>query len=126
MDGSVMMRVSIVLFLFGRLVPAAGKSRLALVQGVLQIAGSVAFSGGLAVMLLAGPAWQILPALGSLIVIAAVALFVVIVFRTAQSPTVVTCAPARPPHFKPVPWHSQSQRFAPAAHLNSEEPCPNH
>ena len=63
----------VMLFLFGlfyRLVPSAGTSRLAL---------------GVAIVILKGEALIAIPIVGSLIVTAATALFVVIVFRTAQA-----------------------------------------
>src|ERR1035437_628586 len=75
----------VLLFLFGlyyRLVPAAGTSTLAKVQGWLHMIGAVLFPAGVAVVLLKGPSFEAAPIAGSLIVVAAMALFVVIVFRT--------------------------------------------
>jgi hypothetical protein len=80
----------VLLFLFGlyyRLVPEAGASRLALIQGWLHMIGALLFPGGLAVMILAGHQYVFLTIIGSFIVLAAVALFAVIVFRTTQQPT---------------------------------------
>jgi hypothetical protein len=77
----------VLLFLFGlyyRLVPAAGTTTLAKVQGWLHMVGAVLFPAGIAVVLLKGPAFEAAPVAGSLIVVAAMALFVVIVFRSAR------------------------------------------
>jgi hypothetical protein len=76
----------VLLFLFGlyyRLVPAAGATTLAKIQGWLHIAGSLVFPAGIALVLLEGPAWIAAPIVGSLIVLVAVALFAIVVFRTA-------------------------------------------
>src|SRR6185312_8599667 len=75
----------VLLFLFGlyyRVIPAAGRMMLARIQGWLHIVGAVLFPAGIAVVLLNGPAYAAAPIAGSLIVIAAMALFVVVVFRT--------------------------------------------
>ncbi len=77
----------VLLFLFGlyyRLVPAAGTMRLAKVQGWLHILGAVLFPAGVATVLLEGPRFIAAPIAGSLIVVAAMALFAVIVFRTSR------------------------------------------
>jgi hypothetical protein len=76
----------VMLFLFGlyyRLVPSAGTSTLAKVQGWLHIIGSIVFPVGVAIVILKGEALIAIPIVGSLIVAAAMALFAVIVFRTA-------------------------------------------
>ena len=76
------------LFLFGlyyRLVPAAGTSTLAKVQGWLHMVGAVLFPAGVAVVLLEGPAFEAAPIAGSLIVVAAMALFTVVVFRHSSA-----------------------------------------
>jgi hypothetical protein len=78
----------VLLFLFGlyyRLVPAAGTSALAKVQGWLHMIGAIVFPVGVAVVLLRGPSFEAAPILGSLIVVAAMALFVVIVFRSSRA-----------------------------------------
>jgi hypothetical protein len=78
----------VLLFLFGlfyRLVPAAGTSRLAILQGWLHIVGGILFPAGVALVLLKGPSFLIAPIAGSLIVVAAMALFAVIVLRTARA-----------------------------------------
>ena len=78
----------VLLFLFGlyyRLVPAAGTSTLAKVQGWLHMIGAILFPVGVAVVLLKGPAFEAAPIAGSLIVVAAMALFVVIVFRSSRA-----------------------------------------
>ena len=77
----------VLLFLFGlyyRLVPAAGTTLLARVQGWLHIAGAIVFPVGVAVVLTKGPAFEAAPIAGALIVVAAMALFAVNVFRTAR------------------------------------------
>jgi hypothetical protein len=78
----------VLLFLFGlyyRLIPAAGRSALAKTQGWLHMTGAILFPAGVALVVLKGTAFLIAPVLGSLIVVAAMALFVVIVFRTSQA-----------------------------------------
>ena len=75
----------VLLFLAGlyyRLVPQAGTSALAKVQCWLHIAGAIVFPLGIAIVLTKGAAFEVLPILGSLIVLLAIALFAVIVFRT--------------------------------------------
>jgi hypothetical protein len=76
----------VLLFLFGlyyRVIPAAGRMKLARIQGWLHIAGSVIFPAGIALVLVNGPSWIVAPIVGSLIVLLAVVLFAVVVFRTA-------------------------------------------
>jgi hypothetical protein len=78
----------VLLFLFGlyyRLVPAAGDSPLAKVQGWLHIAGAILFPAGVAIVVLKGTSFIAAPIVGSLIAVAAVALFTVIVFRTSHA-----------------------------------------
>jgi hypothetical protein len=78
----------VLLFLFGlyyRLFPNAGKSVLATVQGWLHIIGGILFPIGVAVVILKGDSYIALPIVGSLIVVAATALFAVIVFRTSKA-----------------------------------------
>jgi hypothetical protein len=78
----------VLLFLFGlyyRLVPAAGATTLAKVQGWLHMVGSILFPAGVAVVLLKGPSFEAAPIAGSLIMVAAMALFVVIVFRFSRA-----------------------------------------
>jgi hypothetical protein len=78
----------VLLFLFGlyyKLVPAAGTTALARVQGWLHIAGGILFPIGVAAVLLKGPSVEAAPIAGSLLVVAAMALFAVIVFRTART-----------------------------------------
>jgi hypothetical protein len=76
----------VLLFLFGlyyRLIPAAGTDRLAKVQGWLHMIGAIVFPAGVAIVILKGESLVAIPIVGSLIVVAAMALFAVIVFRTA-------------------------------------------
>jgi hypothetical protein len=78
----------VLLFLFGlyyRLVPAAGTSMLAKVQGWLHIAGAILFPAGVAIVVLKGTSFIAAPIVGSLIVVAAMALFMVIVLRTSRA-----------------------------------------
>lgn len=78
----------VLLFLFGlyyRLVPAAGTTTLAKVQGWLHMIGAILFPAGVAVVLLKGPSFEVAPIVGSLIVVVAMALFAVIVFRTSRT-----------------------------------------
>ncbi len=78
----------VLLFLFGlyyRLVPAAGTTTLAKVQGWLHMIGAILFPVGVAVVLLKGPSFEVAPIVGSLIVVVAMALFVVIMFRTSRA-----------------------------------------
>jgi hypothetical protein len=78
----------VLLFLFGlyyRLVPAAGTMLLARIQGWLHIAGGILFPAGVAAVLLKGPAFEAAPIVGSLMVVAAMALFTVVVFRTSRA-----------------------------------------
>jgi hypothetical protein len=80
----------VLLFLFGlyyRLVPAAGTSILAKIQGWLHIIGAIVFPVGVAVVILKGEALVALPIVGSLIVAVAMAMFALIVFRTALAST---------------------------------------
>ena len=78
----------VLLFVFGlyyQLVPAAGTTVLAKVQGWLHITGAILFPAGVAIVLVKGPSLIAAPIVGSLIVTAAMALFAVIVFRTARA-----------------------------------------
>jgi hypothetical protein len=78
----------VLLFLFGlyyRMIPAAGALGLAKVQGWLHIIGSIIFPVGVAMVVLKGPSFIAAPIIGSLIVVVAVALFAVIVFRTSRA-----------------------------------------
>jgi len=77
----------VLLFLFGlyyRLFPAAAADPLARIQGWLHIVGGILFPAGVAVVVLKGPAFVALPIVGSLVVVAATALFALIVFRTSH------------------------------------------
>ncbi|SDS28843.1 hypothetical protein SAMN05444158_1593 [Bradyrhizobium canariense] len=81
----------VLLFLFGlyyRLIPGAGSSALAKVQGWLHIIGGILFPIGVAIVILKGTSFIALPIVGSLIVVAATALFAVIVFRTSLVRTI--------------------------------------
>jgi hypothetical protein len=76
----------VMLFLFGlyyRVVPAAGANGLAKLQGWLHIVGGLLMPAGVAVVVTQGPSFIAIPIMGSLITPGAMALFAVIVFRTA-------------------------------------------
>ena len=78
----------VLLFVFGlyyRMVPAARDSVLAIWQSWLHIAGAVLFPVGVAVVIRKGESFIVLPIIGSLIVVVAVVLFAVIVFRTTRA-----------------------------------------
>jgi hypothetical protein len=77
----------VLLFMFGlyyRMIPAAGAMKLAELQGWLHIIGGIVFPAGVALVVLKGPAFIAAPIVGSLIVVVAIALFAVIVFRTSR------------------------------------------
>lgn len=102
----------VMLFLFGlfyRVIPAAGASRLARVQGWLHIVGAVLFPLGIALSIGWGPAYTPVPVVGSLIVTAATLLFGVIVIRTAR-------AEARSASHAPLPADRRHATH-PASHL---------
>ena len=78
----------VLLFVFGlyyRMVPAARESALAKWQGSLHFVGALLFPFGVAVVIKQGEAFIVLPIIGSLVVVAAVSLFAVIVFRTSRA-----------------------------------------
>jgi hypothetical protein len=78
----------VLLFLFGlyyRLVPAAGNSPLAKLQGWLHIVGAILFPAGVAIVILKGASFIAAPIVGSLIAVGAMALFTVIVFRASRA-----------------------------------------
>jgi hypothetical protein len=75
----------VLLFMFGlyyRLVPAAAENSLAKWQGWLHIIGAIVFPVGVGIVVTRGEELVVIPIVGSLIVVAAVLLFTVIVFRT--------------------------------------------
>ena len=71
--------------LYDRLVPAAGTTSLARVQGWLHMIGAIPFPAGIAVVLLKQQAFVAALIVASLIAVAALALFTVIVFRTLRA-----------------------------------------
>ncbi len=78
----------VLLFLFGlyyRLVPQAGASALAAVQGWLHIVGAIVFPIGVAIVISKGESMVAVPIIGSLVVVMAVVLFAAIVFRTTRA-----------------------------------------
>jgi hypothetical protein len=77
----------VLLFLFGlyyKVTPAAENTKLAQVQGILHMIGAILFPTGIAMVVLKGPSFEVVPVVGSLIVAAATAMFMVIVFRTSR------------------------------------------
>lgn len=78
----------VLLFLFGlyyKLVPAAGTTTLAKIQGWLHMIGAILFPLGIAIVLVKGTSFEAAPIIGSLLVFAAMTLFTVIVFRTSRT-----------------------------------------
>jgi hypothetical protein len=77
----------VLLFVFGlyyRMVPIARDSALAKWQGWSHLVGAIVFPIGVAVVIQKGEALIVLPIIGSLIVLVAMALFALIVFRTSR------------------------------------------
>jgi hypothetical protein len=77
----------VLLFLFGlyyKVTPAAENTKLAQVQGMLHMIGAILFPIGIAMVVLKGPSFEVVPVVGSLIVAAATAMFMVIVFQTSR------------------------------------------
>ena len=70
-----------------RLAPTGlqGASGLAKAQAWLHIAGAIVFPVGVGIVTLNGSARTVIPIVGSLIVVAVIGLFGVILFRTAQA-----------------------------------------
>jgi hypothetical protein len=78
----------VLLFVFGlyyRMVPAARDHALAKWQAGLHIVGAVLFPVGVAVVIKKGEALVALPIVGSLVVVSAITLFALIVFRTSRT-----------------------------------------
>ena len=78
----------VLLFLFGlyyRLIPAAGATLLAKVQGWSHILGAILFPAGVALVLLKGPSFEAAPIAGALAMVWAMTLFAIIVFRTSRA-----------------------------------------
>ncbi|UZE46753.1 hypothetical protein [Rhodopseudomonas sp. P2A-2r] len=77
----------VLLFLVGlyyRLFPAVGQTTLARVQGWLHIIGGILFPAGIALAIGASHAWEPVAIVGALIVLTAMALFAVVVFRAER------------------------------------------
>jgi hypothetical protein len=75
----------LVVGLYYRMVPSARDSTLAKWQSWLHIVGAVLFPIGVAVVIKKGDSFIVLPIVGSLIVVVAIALFALIVFRTSRA-----------------------------------------
>lgn len=67
--------------LYYRMTPAADGSRLARFQAIAALTGSIVLSVGIGIVVSAGPQLEVIPIVGSLIVLAAWISFAVIVFR---------------------------------------------
>jgi hypothetical protein len=67
-------------------VPAAAASRLALIQAWVLVIGAVVFPVGIGLVVMVGPQFVPLAIIGSLVVLAGMALFAFIVFRHGISP----------------------------------------
>src|ERR1700761_396220 len=70
----------VLLFLFGlyyKVTPAAENTKLAQVQGILHMIGAILFPTGIAMVVLKGPSFEVVPVVGSLVVAAATAMFLV-------------------------------------------------
>jgi hypothetical protein len=68
--------------LYYRVVPAAGEGLLAKIQAGFHIASAIVFPAGIAAVLSQGPAFEAAAIGGGVLVIIAIVLFTVIVFRT--------------------------------------------
>lgn len=78
----------VMLFLFGlyyRLIPAAGDSALARVQGWLHMVGGILSPVGIGITLLNDHAYEAVPIVGALMMLVAMALFVAIVLNTERA-----------------------------------------
>lgn len=74
----------VLLFLFGlyyRVIPAAGRTTLARIQGWLHILGGMLLPIGIALVIVGGKTYKAVPIAGSMVMVLAMALFVVVVFR---------------------------------------------
>jgi hypothetical protein len=71
--------------LYYRLVPAAAAGILARVQAALHVVGAILVPAGIALVLVWGPAYELAAVLGAVIVMLAILLFAVIVFRTTTA-----------------------------------------
>jgi hypothetical protein len=71
--------------LYYRVVPAAGEGALAKAQAAFHIASALVFPAGIAAVLTYGPAFELAAIVGGALVIIAMTLFTVIVFRTTAA-----------------------------------------
>lgn len=79
----------VALFLAGlyyHLAPTAAATRLAGIQAWIAVIGAVVFPVGIGVVVLAGPQYEAIPILGSLVVLTGMILFALIVFRHGLKP----------------------------------------
>jgi hypothetical protein len=78
----------VLMFLFGlfyRLNPAVGATTLAKTQGIFHLIGAIVFPAGIAVVLIEGPGFEFAPIFGSLIVLIAMVLFAIVVFKATKA-----------------------------------------
>jgi len=102
----------VLLFMFGlyyRLIPVAGATRLARVQGWLHMVSAIVFPAGIAVVLLHGHGYEAIPVAGALLTLVATGLFATVVIRDArnQRGAPVAAVAGTRPQLQPHPWHSQ-------------------
>ncbi|MGB7089821.1 MAG: hypothetical protein WBL57_07790 [Methylovirgula sp.] len=74
--------------LYYQAVPTAAASRLAHVHAWTAMAGAIIFPIGIAAILLGGQAYLPITVIGSLVVLAAMALFAVVIFKFGTAPAV--------------------------------------
>lgn len=78
----------VLMFLFGlfyRLNPAVAATGLAKTQGIFHLIGAIVFPVGIAIVLLKGPSFEFAPIFGSLIVLLAMVLFAIVVFKATKA-----------------------------------------
>ena len=105
------------------MVPAAGATSLARIQGGLHIAGAVLFPLGIALSIAGGPAYMPVPVIGSLVVTAAVALFGLVVVRSIghdTAPRVAGAAGQPTSHHQPVRAIVQASDSPAVAHRRND------
>jgi len=71
--------------LYYRFVPEAGEGMLAKVQAGFHIASAIVFPVGIAAVLTQGPGFELAAVIGGMLVIIAMLLFTIIVFRTTAA-----------------------------------------
>jgi hypothetical protein len=74
--------------LYYHLAPNAAGTRLAGIQAWIAVVGAVVFPIGIGIVVLAGPQYEVIPILGSFVVLAGMILFAMIVFRHGLKPQI--------------------------------------